>query len=86
MVGSNNSRNGPIEPVREAITATIDDTNSRFKIDDRRVYAAGFSGGSRVALAWALNGSIAGVVACGAGFTGGTPKNAKFPVYASGRY
>jgi len=83
VVGSNNSRNGPIEPVRESIAATVDDTHTRFKIDDRRVYAAGFSGGSRVALGWALNGSIAGVVACGAGFTGGTPKNAKFPVYAA---
>src|SRR3974377_1082775 len=53
VAGSNNSRNGPMEPVREAIEAMVEDTHSRFSVDDSRAYAAGFSGGSRVALAWA---------------------------------
>jgi dienelactone hydrolase len=72
VAGSNDSRNGPIELVEQAISAMLDDTASRFSIDPKRVYAAGFSGGSRVALGWAMNGRIAGVVACGAAF--GAPR------------
>src|SRR5262249_29362248 len=46
------------------------DTHARFNIDDTRIYAAGFSGGARVAcqFGYALAGKIAGVIACGAGF------------------
>src|ERR1017187_1583337 len=68
VVGSNNSRNGSLEVAREAIHWLLTDTQERFAIDDSRTYAAGFSGGARLALAWAGNGRIAGVIACGAGF------------------
>lgn len=70
VAGSNNSRNGPWAPSAAAITAMMNDAASRFSIDFKRVYLAGFSGGARVAchLGVALNGQIAGVIACGAGF------------------
>jgi pimeloyl-ACP methyl ester carboxylesterase len=81
VVGSNNSRNGPMTPVREAISAMVADTRERFRLDPTRAYVAGFSGGSRVALGWAMNGQVAGVIACGAAFGPTTPKGVRFPVY-----
>ncbi len=81
VAGSNNSRNGPMAPVREAISAMVADTRERFRLDPKRAYAAGFSGGSRVALSWATGGQVAGVIACGAAFGPTTPKGARFPVY-----
>ena len=70
VAGSNNSQNGPGNLARDAIVAMWDDTHSRFKIDDSRVYATGFSGGARVAIGfgYAFEGKVAGVIACGAGF------------------
>jgi dienelactone hydrolase len=70
VAGSNNARNGPLEPVKEAIGAMTADARQRFAIDDSRVYSAGFSGGARVALAWAHGSNLAGAVACGAAFGG----------------
>lgn len=68
VAGSNTSRNGI--DVSEALNAIWADTHARLAIDDRRVYATGFSGGARVATALALGtgGQIAGVIGCGAGF------------------
>jgi poly(3-hydroxybutyrate) depolymerase len=58
--------------------------HERFAIDDSRTYAAGFSGAARLALAWAGNGHIAGVIACGAGFSGpAIPKEVPFRIYAT---
>jgi dienelactone hydrolase len=70
IAGSNNSRNGPIEIVTKALSALIADTESRFAVDNQRVYMTGFSGGARVAVAAAvaLKGKVAGVIGCGAGF------------------
>lgn len=70
VVGSNNSRNGPAVPLQKIIATLWDDTHARFSIDERRVYATGFSGGARVACAFAsaYEGMVAGVIACGAGF------------------
>jgi poly(3-hydroxybutyrate) depolymerase len=70
VVGSNNSRNGVNLPTSEIVRDLWADTHTRFSIDDRRVYLAGFSGGARVAIGvglW-LSGKIAGVIACGGGF------------------
>jgi poly(3-hydroxybutyrate) depolymerase len=84
VAGSNNSRNGPMGPVQEAIGLMLSDTHERFSIDDSRVYAAGLSGGARVALQWAQNGHIAGVIACSAGFgPPGTPKQIPFRIFAT---
>src|ERR1039457_3513999 len=82
VAGSNNSRNGPLAPVQEAIRWLVTDTHARLAIDDSRVYTAGFSGGARVALQWAHNGSIAGVVACSAGFSE-MPKEIPFKIFAT---
>jgi len=83
VAGSNNSRNGSLDVAREAIRWLLTDTHERFAIDDSRTYAAGFSGGARLALAWAANGRVAGVIACGAGFGSAIPKEVPFRIYAT---
>jgi dienelactone hydrolase len=69
VVGSNNSQNGPHEPIQQAIEALLRDTKARFSLDENRRYATGFSGGARVAffLAASADPPFAGVIPCGAG-------------------
>ncbi|MCU0276069.1 MAG: hypothetical protein MUF02_04320 [Acidobacteria bacterium] len=69
VAGSNNSRNGPWETILAAARVLWRDTHARLRIDDRRIYAAGFSGGARVAsgLARMLSIRPAGVIGCGGG-------------------
>jgi predicted esterase len=69
VAGSNDSRNGPLEPSLRALAAVIEDTRARFDLDERRHYLAGFSGGARVASVVASLKvlPVAGIVACGAG-------------------
>ncbi|RPH51440.1 MAG: hypothetical protein EHM91_01135 [Planctomycetota bacterium] len=73
VVGSNNSKNGPGEPILAAMKAMWADTHARFSIDDKRVFASGFSGGARVSF-W-MSGlypqNFAGVIAIGAGTSDG---------------
>jgi tetratricopeptide (TPR) repeat protein len=71
VVGSNNSRNGPGVPLTKILAALWDDTHERFKLDERRVYAAGFSGGARVAcyFGYVFEKRVAGVIAAGAGLS-----------------
>lgn len=86
VAGSYNSRNGPIEPVMEAMNWLLRDVMTRFAVDEKRLYAAGHSGGARVALGWAEGGQLAGVVACGAGYDRAVPKGLKTAVFvAAGR-
>jgi predicted esterase len=67
-----NSRNGSFESSRQAMEAMWDDARTRFAFDGRRAYAAGFSGGARSAMWFALgSASFAGVIASGGGFPGG---------------
>ena len=81
VVGSNNSRNGSTGASQAAANAILKDTQARFSIDDRRVYTAGFSGGARVAasVGYALSGTIAGVIGCGAGFPPGLSPSRSTP-------
>ena len=76
VVGSHNSRNGPLKPSLDATSAMWEDTHARFSIDEARVYAAGFSGGARMAVrfGYLCRGCLAGVIANGAGF----PTDIKF--------
>ena len=69
VVGSMNSRNGPWEPIQEAIAAMWADTEARFSLSKTMRYASGFSGGSRVSFGVAkMHGaSVAGVIGIGAG-------------------
>ena len=53
VVSSNNSKNGDWSVVFEAARAMKKDTEFRFNIDKKRVYTAGFSGGSRAAMVMA---------------------------------
>jgi len=71
VVCSNNSRNGPTEPIQCAIWAVWRDTRARFSIDPNRIYSTGFSGGARVASRFhRLTGNTcAGIIACGAGLS-----------------
>ncbi len=76
VVGSNDSRNNLSgEKLSEIIDAVWKDTHARFNIDEKRVYATGFSGGARVANSFAAScrGCVAGVIACGAGFSPNFP-------------
>jgi poly(3-hydroxybutyrate) depolymerase len=72
VVGSNNSRNSlDGQELSGIINAFWADTHARFGIDENRTYAAGLSGGARVANSFAAScgGCIAGVVASGATFS-----------------
>jgi tetratricopeptide (TPR) repeat protein len=71
LASSNSSMSdGPMEPNLKAMQAMWADTHTRFRIDDRRAYAAGFSGTVRagVVLARSAPGSFAGIVGAGAGW------------------
>jgi len=71
LASSNNSLSDTaIDPNAVALRALWIDTHARFRLDDRRIYAAGFSGTVRAscALARAAPGTIAGIVGAGAGF------------------
>jgi hypothetical protein len=68
---SNNARNGPMENNFKAAAAMLQDINERFNVDQKRIYVAGFSGGSRFALSFAVKDKrISGVIGCGAGLPG----------------
>jgi dienelactone hydrolase len=85
VVGSNNSRNGPWEPILEAASAMRRDVENRFPIDPKRRYAAGMSGGARVSMALALKSTdIAGVLASSAGFPDeGFQESVRFPIFGT---
>ncbi|HEY6188230.1 MAG TPA: tetratricopeptide repeat protein [Pyrinomonadaceae bacterium] len=70
VAGSLNSENGSMKQSMDAVKAMWDDTHARFRIDDKRVYTTGFSGGARVAawVAYLCDGCVAGVIGHGAGF------------------
>jgi hypothetical protein len=69
LAASNTSRNGPIEDSLRAGRALWADLVERLPVDGRRVYAAGFSGGARVAsvMPSAIGRRVAAVIGCGAG-------------------
>lgn len=73
LVGSNNSRNGPLATSVLAARAIWTDARERLPVDGRRVYATGFSGGARVASLFprVVGEKIAGLIGCGAGLAEG---------------
>ncbi|HWA10243.1 MAG TPA: hypothetical protein VG838_12390 [Opitutaceae bacterium] len=68
VAGSLTSRNGPVAANFAAMDAMANDVQSHLAADPRRIYAAGLSGGARVATQMALGGLAKGVIACSAGF------------------
>jgi predicted esterase len=86
LAGSNNSRNGSWTLELAAADAVLKDTRSRFLVDGRRMYFAGFSGGARLAAQIAQNcGCAAGVLLNGAGFSPKLPvsPDRSFAVFAA---
>lgn len=71
VAGSNESRNGPWEPILAAQKAMWKDLHERFAVEPKRAVATGFSGGARAALRMALDrkDDFLGVIPCGAFFT-----------------
>jgi predicted esterase len=86
VAGSNDSRNGPLEPSVRALAAVIEDARSRLRLDERRVYLTGFSGGARAASVFAglKVVKVAGLVACGAGLGQGLEPASILPAYYLG--
>ncbi len=68
VAGSLNSRNGPWAANEAAIEAMVRDVSAHLALDRQRIYAAGLSGGARVAVHLAMTGLAKGVIACSAGF------------------
>ena len=86
VAGSNDSRNGPMEPSARAVVAMIEDARARLRLDERRVHLAGYSGGARAASILASLGAVkvAGLVACGAGLGQGLEPASVRPAYYLG--
>lgn len=66
VAASENSRNGPWEPTLRAINAMWPALMTGYAVDQRRIYAAGHSGGATVA--WLLaqqTGQLAGIIVSG---------------------
>ena len=81
VVGSNNSRNGPWSDNAVAMRAVLQDAETHLAMDPQRIYAAGMSGGARVATQLGLSGRIRGVIGCSAGFPvmpDGVPRKVPF--------
>ncbi len=69
VMGSNNSRNGPVQVEYEAMRALYTDARQRFSIDEKRLYSTGFSGAARVACQMGLRlKGFAGAIIGGGGF------------------
>ena len=65
---SNNVRNGNFSTMLSDADIMYNDIVRRFKIDNKRIFTAGLSGGSRLATGFAINNKeISGVIGCGAG-------------------
>lgn len=81
LVGSNNARNGPWQQVIQSLIILWNDTNERFPIDKKRIYATGFSGGSRAASIFAriIMHPVAGIIGCGAGLAKSLIKPEQIP-------
>lgn len=78
----------PMEGNFAAMKALWADTHARFPIDDKRVYAAGYSGTVRFACILALTapGSITGIIGASAGFPMGTQPRKDNPFVFFGTY
>jgi len=85
VAGSNNSRNGSWNNSLLAVQSMAADIGKRFVIDPKRMYAAGMSGGARVAMQVALaTNQMAGVIASSAGYPDSEPrKSVPFAIFAT---
>lgn len=69
IVGSFDSRNFDPQSSVISIKTILNDIAEKYLIDTSKIWLSGFSGGARVATAYAVTDNrITGVIACGAGF------------------
>ena len=82
VVGSLDAKNGPWAPILRALRVILRDVKQRYNVDNEKFYAAGFSGGARMAYTIAYGNSryFKAVIACGSGFGQGNIKK-KIAVY-----
>jgi predicted esterase len=74
LVGSNNSRNGPLNATQEAEQAILKDVSGRLSIAQNKLLISGFSGGARASVFLSQQRkTYAGIIACGGAF----PSNGK---------
>lgn len=84
VVASNNSRNGQHQANFEIASRMMNQLLQSYSVDAKRMYVAGFSGGSRLASAIAvLSKQMQGVIACGSGFS---PNSAEQPSFEEFSY
>jgi hypothetical protein len=71
LVCSRNAKNGPREPIINAMLAVWKDVNARFNVDKNRIYATGFSGGARMSSIFhmVIRNPVRGIIAVGAGIS-----------------
>jgi len=85
LASSDNTRSGEPDTNARAVGAMWPDVRSRFAVDPRRIYAAGFSAGA--GLAWGLaagSGELAGIIGAGGQFKRERMRQGgRFAVFAS---
>ncbi len=70
LVCSNNSKNSTYDKNFEIANRLFNSVFPNFRIDEKKMFISGFSGGSRLASAIAvLTNQFSGVIGCGAGFS-----------------
>lgn len=76
LVGSVECKNGPMDPIVKHQDALLEEVATKFKVHPRRMYATGFSGGSRMSfrLMYANADKFDGLIPIGAGEGGGSRK------------
>ena len=69
IICSANTRNSRKAPILKAMQAIWREANSRYSIDKNRIYAVGFSGGSRMSSVFhmIIGNPVRGIIAVGAG-------------------
>jgi dienelactone hydrolase len=77
LAGSNNSKNGTSwEDIQKIANTFFSDVQVRCSVNAQRIYLLGFSGGARIANGITINnGSVTGVICCGAAAPATTPSN-----------
>lgn len=83
LIASNNSKNGMQWPESNDVAkAMMEDSRGRINIDPYRIYTAGFSGGSRVACAVAMqDGGVAAVLGIAAAYPAAQGTQNKFAYF-----
>ncbi|PCJ59990.1 MAG: hypothetical protein COA79_09290 [Planctomycetota bacterium] len=77
LIGSVECKNGPMDPIIKHQTALMEEVEKKYSVHPRRMYATGFSGGSRMSfrLMYTYSNKFDGLIPVGAGeMSGGRKK------------